>query len=54
MLARNISASGASGPVFEVAKGDKSALGYPKMTRTAKETFIAWCDGTRVRTATVH
>jgi BNR repeat-like domain len=54
VLVRNVSAAGTAGPVLEIAKGDKSALGYPKMTRSPKGTFIAWCDGTRVRTAVLR
>lgn len=54
VLVREVSAAGATGPVLEIAKGDKSDLGYPKMTHAGKETVIAWGDGTKIRTASVH
>ncbi|HMD49519.1 MAG TPA: sialidase family protein, partial [Bryobacteraceae bacterium] len=54
VLVRAVSVAGAAGPVLEVAKGDKSALGYPKMTHAGKETVVAWGDGTKIRTAAIH
>lgn len=54
VLIRSVTAAGAAGPVLEISKGEKSALGYPKIVRTAKETLAAWGDGTKIRTAAVH
>src|SRR5215469_11973637 len=54
VLIRAVSAAGAAGPVLELGKGDKSALGYPKIVRTAKETLAAWGDGTKIRTASMR
>ena len=53
VLARAITPAGAPGPVLEIAKGDKSALGYPKLARAGNVTLIAW-GGSKVQTAAVH
>ena len=53
VAARAISGAGAPGPVVEIAKGDRAALGYPKLARAGKETFIAW-GGAKVQTASIH
>ena len=54
VLARAISSAGAAGPVLEIAKGDKSALGYPKLVRSGKETLAAWGSGSKIQTASLH
>jgi len=54
VLIRNAAAAGSLGPVLEVAKGEKSSLGYPKLTRAGKDTFIAWATSSKVQTAIVH
>ena len=42
VLVRRVTAAGAAGPVVEVAKGGKMALGYPKLFHNGSDTFIAW------------
>jgi hypothetical protein len=42
VLVRQISASGTMSPVTEVAKGERKALGYPRLLQTGGETWIAW------------
>ena len=54
VLVRGITSAGAAGQVLEVAKGDKSALGYPKLARSGKETFIAWGSGAKIQTANIR
>ena len=49
VLVREIAPTGAPGPVAEVAKGDRSDLGYPKLVHAGSETLIAW--GSKVQTA---
>ncbi len=51
VLARQITAAGAASPVIEVAKGGRSALGYPRIVHTAGGTLIAWDDPKQVQTA---
>jgi BNR repeat protein len=53
VLVRAITSAGAAGPVLEIAKGDKSALGYPKLARAGNVTLIGW-GGSKVQTATIH
>ena len=53
VLVRRISSSGVAGPVLEIAKGDKSALGYPKLVRAGNETLIAWVSG-NVKIGAIH
>lgn len=54
VLARAISSAGAPGPVLEIGKGDKSELGYPKLVRAGKDTFIAWGSSSKIQTAIVR
>ncbi len=51
VLVRRITPAGAAGPVVEIAKGDKTTLGYPKLARIGNETLIAW--GSKVQTASL-
>jgi BNR repeat-like domain len=53
VLVRRVSAAGAAGPVLEVAKGGKMALGYPKLFHNGGETFIAWGSTKQVQTASL-
>jgi BNR repeat-like domain len=53
VLVRRVTANGAAGPVFEVAKGGKMALGYPKLFHNGSETFIAWGSAKQVQTASL-
>jgi hypothetical protein len=51
VLVRRVTAAGVAGPVVEVAKGGKMALGYPKLFHNGSETFIAWGSTKQVQTA---
>jgi len=51
VLVRRVTSAGAAGPVLEVAKGGKMALGYPKLFHNGSETFIAWGSSKHVETA---
>jgi hypothetical protein len=51
VLVRAVTAAGAAGPVLEIAKGEKTALGYPKLIRIGNDTLIAW--GSKVQTASL-
>jgi hypothetical protein len=42
VLARWVTADGASGPVIELAEGGKSTLGYPRVFGSSAGAFIAW------------
>ena len=54
VMVRRVTAAGVAGPAIEVAKGGKSALGYPKIFHHGSETFIAWGGpGQRVETASL-
>jgi hypothetical protein len=53
VLVRRINSAGAAGPVLEIAKGDRSALGYPKLARVSDEIFIAW-GGAKVQISVIH
>jgi hypothetical protein len=53
VLVRRVTATGATGPVVEVAKGGRMALGYPKLFHNGAETFIAWGDAKHVQTASL-
>jgi len=52
VLVRGVTPAGVPGPVLEVAKGDKSALGYPKLIRAGNEILIGW-GGSKVQTASL-
>ncbi len=51
VLVRRVSAAGVAGPVVEVAKGGRMALGYPKLVHAGSETMIAWGSGKKVQVA---
>jgi len=51
VLVRQITPAGAASVVVEVAKGARSALGYPRLIHTASGTLIAWGDAKQVQTA---
>jgi hypothetical protein len=53
VMVRLVTAAGAAGPIVEVAKGGKMALGYPKLFHNGSETFIAWGTTKRVETASL-
>ena len=53
VLVRRVSSAGVAGPVVEVAKGGKMALGYPKLFHHGSETFIAWGSSKHVETASL-
>ena len=53
VLVRRLTSAGSASPVLEIAKGDKSALGYPKIARVGNEVLIAW-GGPKVQTAAIH
>jgi len=53
VLVRRVTAAGVAGPVVEVAKGGKMALGYPKLFHNGSETFIAWGSTKQVQTASL-
>ena len=51
LLAREISAAGALGPVAQVAEGGKQAFGYPRVFHSAAGTFVAYGSGGKLQTA---
>ncbi len=53
VLVRRVSAAGVAGPIVEVAKGGKMALGYPKLFHNGNDTFVAWGDPKHVETASL-
>lgn len=53
VLVRQVSAAGVAGPVLEVAKAGRMALGYPKLFHHAGETFIAWGNAKHIETASL-
>jgi hypothetical protein len=53
VLVRRVSAAGVAGPIVEVAKGGKMALGYPKLFHNGSDTLIAWGDPKHVQTASL-
>jgi hypothetical protein len=53
VLVRRVTAAGVAGPVLEVAKGGKMALGYPKVFHNGSDTFVAWGSSKRVETASL-
>jgi hypothetical protein len=54
VLVRHVTAAGAPGPVLEVAKGGRMALGYPKLFHHGSETVIAWCSAKKIETASLR
>ncbi len=53
VVVRRVTAAGVAGPVIEVAKGGKMALGYPKLFHNGSDTFIAWGDPKHIATASL-
>jgi BNR repeat-like domain len=53
VLVRRVTAAGVAGPIAQVAKGGKMALGYPKLFHNGSETFVAWGDPKHVQTASL-
>ncbi len=53
VLVRRVTAAGVAGPVVEVAKGGKMALGYPKLFHNGSDTFVAWGSTKGVQTASL-
>jgi len=53
VLVRRVAANGTPGPVVEVAKGGKMALGYPKLFHHGSDTFIAWGGARHIETASL-
>jgi len=53
VLVRRVSAAGAAGPIVEVAKGGKMALGYPKIFHNGNDTLVAWGSPKHVETASL-
>jgi hypothetical protein len=54
VLAREVTAAGAPGPVVKIAEGGRMALGYPKLFHSGNETLIAWGsarEGSKLETA---
>jgi hypothetical protein len=51
VLVRHVSADGKPGPVAQVAAGTRKDLGYPKIVRAGKETWIAWSADSKAQTA---
>lgn len=54
VLVRHVSSAGIAGPVLEVAKGGRMALGYPKVFHHGSDTFIAWGSAKHVETANLN
>jgi len=53
VLVRRVSAAGAPGPVADIGKGGRMALGYPKLFHHGSETFIAWGNPKHIETASL-
>lgn len=53
VLVRRVSAEGVTGPVAEVAKGGRMALGYPKIFHQGNDTFVAWGSTKHIETASL-
>ncbi len=53
VLVRRVTAAGVAGPLVEVAKGGRMALGYPKLFHNGSDTFIAWGNPKHVETASL-
>ena len=50
LLVREISPSGAAGPVVQVAEGGKTPFGYPRLFHSAAGTFVAWGSSGKLET----
>jgi hypothetical protein len=53
VLVRRVTVAGVAGPVVEVAKGGRMALGYPKLFHHGSDTLVAWGDPKHVQTASL-
>jgi hypothetical protein len=53
VLVRRVTSAGVAGPIVEVAKGGKMALGYPKLFHNGNDTFVAWGNAKHVETASL-
>ena len=53
VLVRRVTSAGVAGPVVEVGKGGKMALGYPKLFHNGSDTLIAWGSPKHVETASL-
>jgi hypothetical protein len=53
MVVRRVTAADVAGPLVEVAKGGKVALGYPKLFHNGSDTFVAWGSPKHVETASL-
>ncbi len=53
VLVRRVSSGGTAGPIVEVAKGGKMALGYPKLFHYGNDTLVAWGDSKQVQTSSL-
>ncbi len=53
VMARAVPAGGGAGPAVQVAEGGRMGLGYPRITVSGTETWIAWSDpnGGKLQTA---
>lgn len=54
VLARFVPASGAAGPVTQVAEGSLQSLGYPRLLDAGKETWIAWGNSANAKVQTAR
>jgi len=54
VLVRQVTAAGITGPILEVAKGGRMALGYPKLFHRGSDTFIAWGTTKHIETANLN
>jgi BNR repeat-like domain len=53
VLVRRVTSAGVAGPVVEVGKGGKMALGYPKLFHNGSDTLVAWGSPKHVETASL-
>ena len=52
VLVRQVSATGAAGPVLQATEGGKQGLGYPRLVQSQAGTFIVWsAPGSELQTA---
>jgi hypothetical protein len=51
VLVRRVTGAGVAGPVVEVAKGGRMALGYPKLFHNGNDTFVVWGNAQHIETA---
>ena len=54
VLVRQVTPAGIAGPILEVAKGGRMALGYPKLFHQGHDTFIAWGNTKHIETANLN